>query len=96
MPLIIRTKVGEYTNKDLARIYECSTRTISRNIAKIKDKLGERKGYRWSSEQVQIIFDNMDRPYEIIEIASFDELKKENVEMKFYPQQIAPEKKIAS
>src|ERR1044072_5931078 len=67
---IEQTEVQPYTTKDLARIFNMSSRTFRRNIAGIKEKLGRKwKGYFYSVEQVVMIFEHMGgAPYKIITV----------------------------
>jgi hypothetical protein len=70
MKLIDKTQIGKYSNKDLARIYGCSIRTIQRNIKGIRAKLGPRVGQRWSYEQAQMIITHLTPPYELLDMVS--------------------------
>jgi len=66
--IIYRTRITEYSNKDLARIFDCSTKTINRRIAVLRPKLGVRVGHKWNIIQVEMIFAHLDYPYEVIEV----------------------------
>ena len=65
--MIIRIVIKPYTNKELAPIFNTSTRNFRRDIAKIRHHLGIRNGHRWNVHQVERIMELLGRPYEIIE-----------------------------
>jgi hypothetical protein len=62
-----RLVIKPYSNKELAPIFNRSERAFRREIARLRPKLGERIGHRWSILQVEIIFFELGRPYEIME-----------------------------
>jgi hypothetical protein len=64
---ILKIVVKPYTNKDLGKLFNMSSRTLRRNIVGIKETLGERRGHFWNIKQVEIIMAHIGRPYEIIE-----------------------------
>ncbi len=64
---VIRVVIKPYSNQDLAKLFNCCSRTIRRDIAPFKALLGERRGHRWSIAQVEIILEKLGRPYEIVE-----------------------------
>jgi len=65
--LILKIVVKPYTNKDLGKMFNMSTRTLRRNIVGIKEQLGERRGHFWNIKQVEMIMAQIGRPYEIVE-----------------------------
>jgi len=67
MSTVLRLVIKPYTTKELAPIFNMSSRTFRRNIAAIKERLGARKGHFYSIKQVEMIIEHMGRPYEIIE-----------------------------
>jgi hypothetical protein len=67
MSKTIELVIKPYTTKDLAPLYNMSTRTFLRNIEGIKEKLGSRKGHFYSIKQVEIIIEHMGIPYKIKE-----------------------------
>jgi hypothetical protein len=76
---IERTVVKPYTTKELAQLFNMSARTLRRNIAGIKAKIGKRKGYFFSVEQVQMIFDQMGgAPYEVTTTLKNNEESSDN------------------
>ena len=64
--MVERLEIKPYTTQELAVIYNMSSRTLRRNIAGIKDKLGKRIGHFYNVKQVEMIMEHMGRPYEII------------------------------
>ncbi len=64
---ILKIEVKPYTNKDLGKLYNMTSRTLRRNIVGIKEKLGDRRGHFWNIKQVEMIMAQIGRPYEIIE-----------------------------
>ncbi len=75
---ILKIEVKPYTNKDLGKLYNMTSRTLRRNIVGIKEKLGERRGHFWNIKQVEMIMAQIGRPYEIIE----KKTDEESTEMK--------------
>ncbi|MGZ4041479.1 MAG: hypothetical protein ACXVNR_12995 [Bacteroidia bacterium] len=63
----MRILIQPYTTTELAPFFNCRPRTFRRELARIKAKLGPRLGRRWSILQVELILDEMGRPYLIIE-----------------------------
>lgn len=59
--------VKPYTTKELAAMYNMSTKTFNRNIRGIRMLLGIRLGHFWNVKQVLIIFDHMGIPQRIME-----------------------------
>ena len=68
--LIMKVVIKPYTTKELGVIYNCSARTVTRDISAFRTELGERKGHRWSDHQVTIIMNYLGRPYIVVDIAS--------------------------
>ena len=66
MSIVLELVVKPYTTKDLAPLYNMSTRTFLRNIEGIKDKLGARKGHFYSIKQVEIIIEHMGIPISLL------------------------------
>ncbi len=64
---ILKIVVKPYTNKDLGKLYNMTSRTLRRNIVGIKEMLGERRGHFWNIKQVEMIMAHIGRPYEIVE-----------------------------
>lgn len=67
---VIRVVIKPYTNQDLALLFNCSSRTIRRDIQPFLHELGKRNGHRWSIPQIEIILNKLGRPYETIELES--------------------------
>jgi hypothetical protein len=67
MSTVIKLVIKPYTTKELAPLYNMCSRTFRRNIAGIKEQLGERKGHFYNIKQVELIIAHMGRPYEVIE-----------------------------
>ena len=90
MRTILRTPIKPYSNKDLARIFECSTKTINRNIKSLRSKLGKRNGHKWDIDQVVMIFEHLGRPYELIELESTinTPIKQDCIQIKFFPSEV--------
>lgn len=63
-------EVKPYKTKELAKLYNMSTSTFRRNIGGIKNKLGKRKGYFYSIEQVQMIFEHMCTPFKVVTLST--------------------------
>lgn len=68
--IVERTVVQPYTTKELAQIFNMSSRTLRRNIAGIRDQLGKKRmGYFFCVEQVRIIFEHMGgAPFELLTV----------------------------
>lgn len=64
---VLKLVIKPYTTKELAPLFNMSSRTFRRNIAGIKELLGVRKGHFYNIKQVEMIIEHMGRPYEVIE-----------------------------
>jgi uncharacterized Fe-S cluster-containing radical SAM superfamily protein len=95
MNTILKVAIKPYTNKELAQMFNMSTRTFNRNIKAIRGQLGKRMGHFWSIPQIEIILEHMGSPYETIEIERPDIRKIKPLQIKFHPQEIQDVKKAS-
>ena len=58
-------KLKPYSLKEIADIYGISTKTLTKWMAPLRDKVGIRRGRYYTIKQVRIIFDELELPGEI-------------------------------
>ncbi len=58
-------KLKPYSLKEIADIYGISTKTLTKWMVPIRDKVGIRRGRYYTIKQVRIVFDELDLPGEI-------------------------------
>lgn len=66
MSKIILLPYKPYSPSELAPYFRCCTKTLNRNLAGIKNKLGKRKGHRYSTDQVIMICEHLGGRPEIV------------------------------
>lgn len=62
----LKTEVKPYKHSEILAIFKRSKSNINRALKEHRKRLGPRKGYTWSKEQVKIIFEILGHPYIII------------------------------
>ena len=65
MEKIINIRVKPYNQKELAYLYEVSSRTVKNWIKPFKHEIGQKIGNTFTAKQVEIIFDRLGFPYDI-------------------------------
>jgi hypothetical protein len=64
---ITKLVIQPYSTTELAPFFNSKPRSFRRELAKVKTKFGNRVGHKWSIRQVEMIFAEFGRPYELIE-----------------------------
>lgn len=67
MTTITKLVIQPYSTTELAPYFNRKPRSFRRELAKVKHKFGKRVGHKWSIRQVELIFAEFGRPYELIE-----------------------------
>lgn len=61
------THIKVYTKKELAGLYEVDPRTFNKWIKKHEQKIGEKTGRFYTTDQIKIIFEALGLPSTIVE-----------------------------
>jgi transposase-like protein len=61
------THIKVYTKKELAELYEIDRRTFNKWIKKHEEKIGEKTGRFYTTQQIKVIFEVLGLPSKIIE-----------------------------
>lgn len=57
-----KISIRHYSHKELAALYRCSAKTLSRWLQQIENDLGPRAGHFYTYRQVRIIVERLGEP----------------------------------
>jgi len=63
----IEAELKPYKHSDICKLFHYPKSSFNKLIKPYRERLGKRKGYTWSVEQVAILFEILDRPYVIVD-----------------------------
>lgn len=75
-----KAEIRPYTKKDLALLYNVSTRCFASMIHPFKESIGKKKGWYYSMRQVSIIFERCGIPDDFLPDEFIPENKNPNAE----------------